>query len=189
MYLEMFLVYWRAASTPPSQRCSITSTSSAGGRPVMGRRGRWGEKDRRDTECAVATVFPDPLLPNAFELPGALEQLGKAQDSPAHPCKLCELSAQTSPYLCRHRAVLVSCQHPVPAAALLTFLSRGAVCGSEPRQQWGRCWFLLAGLLSRVSHNPRSSTKTLPAYLCHSFPCPKACRLLQAQGSPRRGSP
>lgn len=155
----------------------------------MGRGGRWGEEEQRDAECAIATVVTDPLPPNAFEFPGALEQPGKPLDSLAHPCRLHELSVQTSPYLCWHRAVLVSCRPPVPAAALLPFLSRGAVCSSELWQRRGRRRFLPAGLLNQVTHHPKPCTQSLPAYPCHSFPCPKACHLLQARGSLRRGSP
>lgn len=36
MYLAMFLAYFSAASTPPSQRCRSVSTSSGARQPVGG---------------------------------------------------------------------------------------------------------------------------------------------------------
>lgn len=87
--------------------------------------GRGGEKEERDTECAAGTVFTDPLPPRAFQFPGALEQLGKPEDSLVRPTKLHELSVQTSLYLCRHRAVLVVL--PAPGA------SSSSAAFSQPR--------------------------------------------------------
>lgn len=77
MYLEMFLAYCRAASTPPSQRCSITSTSSAAGRTVMwGQRRRGMIPNRAAADCWAGPRTPRVArktpMPTAAALPSPL---------------------------------------------------------------------------------------------------------------------
>jgi len=184
MYLEMFLAYWRAASTPPSQRCSITSTSSAGGRPAVGRGRGWGEKEETHAEClspkcALQAPSSSQEHWNSWENPRT------AWRAPASPVSF----QRKAPCSC---ASIVLCwgpaSPPVPAA-LLPCLSQAALRGSEPQQRRGRRRLVPAGLLSRAPHHPKPHAQTLPAHLCRSFARPEARWPLRPRRSPRRGSP